>query len=224
MPSVAQQRKQKRTKNEKPSVAEQSKQKKGKSKKRKNESKNKRIKNMEKKNKENKKVEEKVETKKKIMKKKKGRGDESTKGLEQRLRNLVPLLVMTIGLWNCIKAKTEVGRATDTETRQTHKNQRQHHHRHQNRYQITPHIFLIMTLELTRCKVKTMGKDMIRPEHRRSTHGPITRPRHTPHEKNHNRIQIPYHNQADRAVQDEHNKLIHKPIRKPSKDWDARDN
>ena len=195
---------------------------------------------MEKKNEENKKVEEKVETKKKIMKKKKRRGGESTKGLGQRLRNLLPLFVMTIGLWNSIKAKTEekasqeevgltqsenkVGRTTDTETRQTDKNQRQHHHRHQNRYQITPHIFLIMTLELTRCKVKTMGRDKIRPEHRRSTHGPITRPRHTPHEMNHNRTQIPYHNQSDRAVQDQHNKFILRPIRKSSKDRDARDN
>ena len=121
------------------------------------------------------------------------------------------------------QSENKVGRTTDTETRQTHKYQRQHHHRHQNRYQITPHIFLIMTLELTRCKVKTMGRDMIRPEHRRSTHGPITRPRHTPHEMNHNRIQIPYHNQSDRAVQDQHNKLILKPIRKSSKDRDARD-
>ena len=110
-----------------------------------------------------------------------------------------------------------------------------HHHHHQNRYQISPHTLLIMTLglitridamdtNLTKCKANTMGRCKIRPEHREPTHGPIMRPRHTPHEMNHNRTQIPYHNQSDRAVQDQHNKLIHRPIRKPSKIRDAREN
>ena len=88
---------------EKPSVAKQNNKRKGKSKK-KNKSKNKKIKNIERKNKENKEIKERVERKKKVTKTNKRRGNTTIRDIEQIFRNLVPLLLMIIGLWNGVKS------------------------------------------------------------------------------------------------------------------------
>ena len=79
--------------------------------------------------------------------------------------------------------------------------------------------------ELVSSKVNLMERYRIRPQHHKSIHGPIRKPRYTPIGKtDHNPVQRSYHNQTHRAVQDQNNPTdsqTNKEIFQTSKDFNG---